>query len=208
MKKLIFFSLTLVAFVSCRKIEEPCPHNITCRIYELDSNLPVPYGKVNFYKQIFMIFNPYELVQSYTADANGYFTVSSDLKCDLGVAVASAPGQYGTTGWNEVNFNSNAESMTFYISCFSTVFLSLYDDPNINSAPPTSVGFTTTNPFFSPYDHTIVSIGETGDSLNVKSYHPSQLTTTAHYADGSIVYDTIDVPVLSSGEQFLLNYPY
>lgn len=207
MKKLIFFSLALVTFISCKKVEEPCPHDITCRIYEKDSNIPVPFGRVNFYRNIFQILYPFELVQGYTANAEGYFTVPSDLDCDFGNAIPTEFGQFAETGWNDVTFDSQAETMNFYISCFSNIRLSTYDDPNINNGTPVYVKFTTTNPFFPPYFETTVNTQES-DSLVVKSYFPSQLITFAYYSSGNAITDTVDIPSMSSGEEFIFSYPY
>jgi hypothetical protein len=206
MKKLIFFSLALVTFISCKKVEEPCPHDITCRIYEKDSNIPVPFGKVSFYKYEYLVLNGYEFVQGYTADANGYFTVPSDLDCSVGMPVGTEAWHFSDLGWNEVEFDNTAESMNFYVSCTSKVVISLYDDPNITNA--NDVEFIATNTFFPDQNYEHFLVGSGGTSFKVKSYFPSQIISIAHYLDGSTSNDTIDVPALSAGDQFIYNYPY
>ena len=133
MKKTLLFCSVLVALGACKKNNE-IPE-LTCQVFEADSDVPIPYARVQWYEiSGFGSAIQYNPVTMNVADEQGVFRVPRNATFDEGLVLSNEPWQYSELGITSQLFSVASPTLKLYVPCRSTVFVQLMDDPSVSSS--------------------------------------------------------------------------
>lgn len=206
MKKLFLLCSVFVALSSCKK-ENEIP-DVTCRVLEADSDVPIPFARVQWYEiSGFGSAIQYDPVTLNVADELGYFTVPKNATFDEGLVLANSPWQYAELGITSQLFSVAKPTFNLYVPCKSTVYVQLQDDSSVNNAV-VHVDFHVNAGFRNQAQDVRLTAAHSVDKLEVKSHVATQVEIRVTFTNGCQTSEWITIDPLSGGASSNYTYIY
>lgn len=197
MKKLLLFFLVFTALGACRKDNE-IP-DLTCRVFEADSDVPIPLARVQWYEiSGFGSAIQYDPVTMNVCDEQGTFQVPRNATFDEGLVLANSDWQYSELGRTSQTFTTRSSMYTFYVPCKSTVYVQLHDDANVDHAIH-HVDVHVNSGFRNQAQDIQLDATHSIDKLEVKSHLPTEVEFRTTYTNGCQTSEMVTLDPMTGG---------
>ena len=206
MKKILLFCSVFVALGACKKNNE-IPE-LTCQVFEADSDVPIPYARVQWYEiSGFGSAIQYNPVTLNVSDERGVFTVPRNSTFDEGLVLSNEPWQYSELGITSQLFSVASSTMKLYVPCRSTVFVQLMDDPSVSSSID-HVEFYVNAGFRNYPQYANLTATHSVDKLELKAHQSSVVEVRTTLTNGCQTSEWITFQPMSGGASTNYIYSY
>jgi hypothetical protein len=204
MRKILLFCSVFVALGACKKNNE-IPE-LTCQVFEADSDVPIPYARVQWYEiSGFGSAVQYNPVSLNVSDEHGVFTVPKNSTFDEGLVLSNEPWQYSELGITSHLFSVASPTLKLYVPCRSTVFVQLLDDPAVNTSID-HVEFVVNAGFRNYPQHVNLTTTHVIDKLELKAHLPSVVEIRTTLTNGCQTTEWVTLDPMTGGGS--MNYIY